>query len=92
MNDRNDIHFYANSKDTSLVQLAVGLIGDLKLNDYHKTVHSTPASIVDDAAQLRDELPHRVKQTSDGFRTALGVYYITSMYEVAEILPVLCHC
>lgn len=75
---RHNIYFYAASKDTSLLQLAIGLVGDLGLNKSRRPVNSNFASIVEDAAQLRNDLPPQPKQTSDGHRAVLGVYYITS--------------
>lgn len=75
---RNNIFFYAASKDTSLLQLAIGLVGDLGLNNRCRPTKPTFGSIVEDAAQLRNDLPPQPKQTSDGHRAVLGVYYMTS--------------
>ncbi|KAG6367228.1 hypothetical protein INS49_001413 [Diaporthe citri] len=65
----NNIYFYAACKDTSLLQLAIGLVGDLGLNKPRRPVNSTFASIVEDAAQLRNDLPPQPKQTSDEYST-----------------------
>lgn len=77
---RNDIYFYATEKDTALLQLAIGLVEDLKLTRPQKTTDLSFKSIVEDAAHLRDDLPVQPKQTRADRRTLLGVYYITSSY------------
>ncbi|KAH0838926.1 fungal transcriptional regulatory protein [Fonsecaea pedrosoi] len=74
-----DIYFYAAAKDTSLLQLAVGLVEDLGLNKPQSlTANSTLGSIVEEAAQLRNDLPPQPRQTGDSHRAALGVYYMSS--------------
>lgn len=76
---RNDIFFYANSKDTSLLQLAIGLLADLGLHKRPSTTHPAFGSIVDDAADLRNDLQPQPGHSSDDRRAALGVYYIASI-------------
>ncbi|KAJ3467628.1 hypothetical protein MRS44_005192 [Fusarium solani] len=75
----NDIFFYANSKDTSLLQLAIGLLADLGLHKRPSTTHPAFGSIVDDAADLRNDLQPQPGHSSDDRRAALGVYYIASI-------------
>lgn len=60
------------------MQLAIGLVEDLGLNKPRRPVNPTFGSIVEDAAQLRNDLPPQPMQTSDGHRAVLGVYYMTS--------------
>lgn len=75
---RNDVYFYAATKDTSLLQLAIGMVRDLGLNNRCRAAKPTFGSIVEDAAELRNDLPPQPKQTSDGRRAVLGVYYMAS--------------
>lgn len=75
---RNNIYFFAAGKDTSLLQLAIGLVRDLGLNKRCRPAKPTFGSIVEDAAQLRNDLPPQPKQTNDGRRAVLGVYYMAS--------------
>ncbi|KAI8682567.1 Zn(2)-C6 fungal-type domain-containing protein [Fusarium sp. Ph1] len=75
----NDIFFYANSKDTSLLQLAIGLLADLGLHKRPSTTHPAFGSIVDDAADLRNDLQPQPGHSSDDRRAALGVYYVASI-------------
>ncbi|PLB49975.1 hypothetical protein P170DRAFT_404656 [Aspergillus steynii IBT 23096] len=74
----NDIYFYALAKDTSLLQLAIGLIEDLRLNRSQNTSDHSCGSIVEDAAQLRNDVQPQPNQTNEDQRTLLGVYYLTS--------------
>ncbi|KAH7211548.1 hypothetical protein DER44DRAFT_766398 [Fusarium oxysporum] len=75
----NDIFFYAKSKDTSLLQLAIGLLADLGLHKRPSTTNLAFGSIVDDAADLRNDLQPQPGHSSDDRRAALGVYYIASI-------------
>ncbi|RTE71516.1 hypothetical protein BHE90_014088 [Fusarium euwallaceae] len=75
----NDIFFFANSKDTSLLQLAIGLLADLGLYKRPSTTNPAFVSIVDDAADLRNDLQPQPGHSSDDRRAALGVYYIASI-------------
>lgn len=65
------------AKDTSLLQLAIGLIENLGLTKSSRG-NLTCESIVDDAAQLRNDAQSQPKKTSADHRALLGVYYITS--------------
>lgn len=75
---RNNIFFFGAGKDTSLLQLAIGLVQDLGLNNPCRPTKPAFGSIVEDAAQLRNDLPPQPKQTNDGRRAVLGVYYMAS--------------
>ncbi|OQE18700.1 hypothetical protein PENSTE_c017G09783 [Penicillium steckii] len=74
----NDIYFYSMTKDTALVQLAICLIDDLKLTRPQRREGQAFESIVEDAAQMQNNLPPQEKQTKADCRTLMGVYYITS--------------
>ncbi|PYI03928.1 hypothetical protein BO78DRAFT_373902 [Aspergillus sclerotiicarbonarius CBS 121057] len=58
--------------------LPVGLIEDLGLTRPQRTDNLAFESIVEDAAQLRNDLQPQTKHTRADIRTVLGVYYITS--------------
>lgn len=66
------------TKDTTLVQLAICLIDDLKLTRPRWREGLAFESIVEDAAQMQNNLPSRQKQSGAECRTAMGVYYVTS--------------
>ncbi|KAJ3508484.1 hypothetical protein NM208_g15817 [Fusarium decemcellulare] len=96
---RSDVDLYARSKDTSLVQLALGLIGDLGLTRLPGIPGPTSGSIVEDAAHLRNDVQARAQHASGDRRTVLGVYYITSiLYSLLarpsrlEYMPYFDHC
>ncbi|KAJ5627304.1 hypothetical protein N7528_004731 [Penicillium herquei] len=74
----NDIYFYATTKDTALVQLAICLIDDLGLTRPRWREGLAFESIVEDAAQMQNKLSHPPKQTRAECRTLMGVYYMTS--------------
>ncbi|KAM3438801.1 hypothetical protein MY4824_003103 [Beauveria thailandica] len=74
----NDIYFFAASRDTSLLQLAIGVVVDLGLTRAQSSRRMNTASIVDEAAELKNESPARPKHTANGYRTVLGLYYMTS--------------
>lgn len=75
---RNDIYFYAMTKDTALLQLAICLLDDLRLTRPQWREGLAFESIVEDAAQMQSNLPPRSKQTGAECRTLMGVYYTTS--------------
>ncbi|KAE8143604.1 hypothetical protein BDV38DRAFT_276688 [Aspergillus pseudotamarii] len=75
---RNDIYFYAATKDTTLVQLAICLIDDLRLTQLRSRENLAFESIVEDAAHMQNNLQPQPKQTKEDWRTLLGVYYIAS--------------
>lgn len=76
---RSDIHFYANTSDTSLLQLAIGMAGDLGLIRCPESPGPAYRSIVEDAANLRNDVQARNRHTNADRRAVLGVFYITSM-------------
>ncbi|KAH7207278.1 hypothetical protein DER44DRAFT_779033 [Fusarium oxysporum] len=95
----SDVDFYARSKDTSLVQLALGLVGDLGLTKLPGIPGPTSGSIVEDAAHLRKDVQARAQHASGDRRTVLGVYYITSILSSLlarlsrlEYMPYFDHC
>ncbi|KAL5607087.1 hypothetical protein FOBRF1_007584 [Fusarium oxysporum] len=92
----SDVDFYARSKDTSLVQLALGLVGDLGLTKLPGIPGPTSGSIVEDAAHLRKDVQARAQHASGDRRTVLGVYYITSILLARpsrlEYMPYFDHC
>ncbi|KAL4877829.1 hypothetical protein BJY04DRAFT_230432 [Aspergillus karnatakaensis] len=73
-----DIYFYATAKDTTLLQIAIGLIGDLGLNGARRSANPSFRSVVEAATQLRNDILPQPNQTGDGHRAALGVFYIAS--------------
>ncbi|KAF4840334.1 Transcriptional regulator WAR1 [Colletotrichum siamense] len=75
----NDIHYYANSTDTSLMQLARGLAEDLGLCRFPGVPASASASIYEDAAHLRNDIRTRAQHTNAGRRAVLGLFHISSV-------------
>lgn len=63
----------------SLAQLALGIVGDMKLCEPPDSPRIASGSIVVDAARLRNDVPHRAQHTSDDRRAVLGIFYITSV-------------
>ena len=78
MSFRNDIYYYATTKDTTLLQLAICLIDDMKLTRPRWKEGLAFESIVEDAAHMQDKLPRQPNQTAAASRTLMGVYYMTS--------------
>lgn len=76
---RSDVHFYAYASDTSLLQLAIGMAGDLGLTRCPESPGPAYRSIVEDAANLRNEVQARNRHTNADRRAVLGVFYITSV-------------
>ncbi|CAI4213613.1 unnamed protein product [Parascedosporium putredinis] len=74
-----DIYFYASARESSLLQLAISVAGDLGLSTSRRSQNSAFASIVDDAAELRNDPALPAEQTTDGHRAILGLYYIMSI-------------
>ncbi|KAF7531463.1 hypothetical protein G7054_g8867 [Neopestalotiopsis clavispora] len=76
-----EVEFFTNAYDTSLLHLALGLIGDLGMNRFpdDHTIPSYPPSIADSAitAAVRG-FNVRVVHTHAHRRAMLGLFYITS--------------
>ncbi|KAF4991988.1 hypothetical protein FDECE_13852 [Fusarium decemcellulare] len=89
----NDFHFYGELQVTNIVQLALALIVDLRLDRPHGSIIAGPRTLLGDAwtsmgrpcTKVRNEL------TAQDRRAVLGVYYITtllcSFFKKNTILP-----
>ncbi|CAH0025757.1 unnamed protein product [Clonostachys rhizophaga] len=76
----NPVGFYVGGGETSLLQLAIGIVGELGLTKRPDAYGHKSVSIVDDAMWLRNEKRPRPPQHRNIDRRAtLGVFYLTSM-------------
>ncbi|KAI5461254.1 hypothetical protein BGZ63DRAFT_230818 [Mariannaea sp. PMI_226] len=74
----NDFRYYADSRQTSLLQLAAGLVSDAGLNTCPEGPGPIPKNFVEDAKVLRMEIKPREHHTNPERRTVLGLFYIAS--------------
>ncbi|CAH0055502.1 unnamed protein product [Clonostachys solani] len=76
----NPVSFYVGGGEMSLLQLAIGIVGELGLTKRPDAYGHKSVSIVDDAMWLRNEKRPRPPQHRNIDRRAtLGVFYLTSM-------------
>ncbi|KAH8660104.1 hypothetical protein BX600DRAFT_467243 [Xylariales sp. PMI_506] len=73
-----DVHFFAHANDTSIVQLALGMLGDLGLNRPPETQRVLPKSILDDATIAIRGVTLQTARTLADRRTLLGLFYVTT--------------
>jgi hypothetical protein len=73
--NRNIAEFYVRGYETVLLQIAIGLIGELKLT--RRPNSST--TLVDDAMYIRNEpSPRDPPQTRADHRAMLGIFFLSS--------------
>ena len=78
---RNDFHFYGDLQVTSIIQLAIGLIIDLRLDRPAGAILGAPRSLLGDAWTSMGKPCSKIKtdQSSQDKRAVLGMYYMTAM-------------
>ncbi|KAI8661409.1 Zn(2)-C6 fungal-type domain-containing protein [Fusarium keratoplasticum] len=77
----NDFHFYGDLQVTSIIQLAIGLIIDLRLDRPAGAILGAPRSLLGDAWTSMGKPCSKIKtdQSSQDKRAVLGMYYITAI-------------
>jgi hypothetical protein len=88
---RRDFRHFIDGLHTSLMQLAVGLISEMKLDRCPQLPKKLINSIVEDVEMLGFEVPVQEGPLNVGRRTALGIFYIATscVYETLELITVL---
>ena len=78
---RNDFHFYGELQVTNIVQMAVGLVIDLRLDKIAGSFLGGPKTLLGDAwtSMGKQCTKGKVYQTPADKRAVLGVYHITNM-------------
>jgi hypothetical protein len=88
---RTDLHSCVDGSDTGLLQLAVGLAGDLRLHRPLGSPDTVPMSLIEAAATLRGKVvlkdlpPHNNADR----RAFLGLYYLTSVLDLYPLYMLL---
>jgi hypothetical protein len=77
----NDFHFYGELQVTNIVQMAIGLVIDLRLDKFAGSFLGGPKTLLGDAWTTMGKscLKGKVYQTSADKRAVLGVYHITNL-------------
>ncbi|KAF5235576.1 hypothetical protein FAUST_6995 [Fusarium austroamericanum] len=77
----NDFHFYGELQVTNIVQMAIGLVIDLRLDKFAGSFLGGPKTLLGDAWTTMGKacLKGKVYQTSADKRAVLGVYHITKL-------------
>ncbi|CAI6094677.1 unnamed protein product [Clonostachys chloroleuca] len=75
---RRDFRHFIDGLHTSLMQLAVGLISEMKLDRCPQLPKRLINSIVEDVEMLGFEVPEQEGPLNVGRRTALGIFYIAT--------------
>lgn len=74
----NDFRYYVDTRHTSLLQLAAGLVNDTGLSRNPDNQGLMFRSFIDDASILRNEFKRREQHTNNERRAVLGLFYVTS--------------
>lgn len=85
---RNDFHFYGELQVTNIIQLAIGLVIDMRLDRPAGAILAAPRSLLGDAWTSLGKPCAKIKtdQSSQEKRAVLGMYYFSSM-QVAIPIP-----
>ncbi|KAM0435910.1 hypothetical protein ACHAPT_002802 [Fusarium lateritium] len=89
----NDFHFYGDLQVTSIIQLAIGLIIDLRLDRPAGAILGVPRSLLGDAWTSMGKPCSKIKtdQTTSDKRSVLGMYYfsviLSSFFKKNTIVP-----
>ncbi|XEV05307.1 hypothetical protein FSHL1_010594 [Fusarium sambucinum] len=77
----NDFHFYGELQVTNIVQMAIGLVIDLRLDKFAGSFLGGPKTMLGDAwtTMGRSCLKGKIYQSSADKRAVLGVYHITNL-------------
>jgi len=78
---RNDFHFYGELQVTNIIQMAIGLVIDLRLDKHAGHFLGGPKTLLGDAWTSMSKHPIKMKvhQTAADKRAVLGVYHITNL-------------
>ena len=71
-------NFYIDFRDTTLFQVAVGMVLEAGLNKPGKLRHFIPNHLVDEARRLKG-VKTRSPHTLEEMRVVLGVFYLNSL-------------
>ncbi|KAG5799876.1 hypothetical protein H9Q69_001080 [Fusarium xylarioides] len=77
----NDFHFYGELQVTNIIQMAIGLVIDLRLDKHAGHFLGGPKTLLGDAWTSMSKHPLKIKahQTATEKRAVLGVYHITNL-------------
>ncbi|KAK2672365.1 hypothetical protein RAB80_012444 [Fusarium oxysporum f. sp. vasinfectum] len=77
----NDFHFYGELQVTNIIQMAIGLVIDLRLDKHAGHFLGGPKTLLGDAWTSMSKHPIKMKvhQTAADKRAVLGVYHITNL-------------
>ncbi|KAF5684212.1 cercosporin resistance [Fusarium circinatum] len=77
----NDFHFYGELQVTNIIQMAIGLVIDLRLDKHAGHFLGGPKTLLGDAWTSMSKHPFKMKahQTAAEKRAVLGVYHITNL-------------
>ncbi|KAF4428278.1 cercosporin resistance [Fusarium acutatum] len=77
----NDFHFYGELQVTNIIQMAIGLVIDLRLDKHAGHFLGGPKTLLGDAWTSMSKHPLKMKahQTAAEKRAVLGVYHITNL-------------